>query len=167
MYYISQYIAEFSTFIEWNNKIGGGRIGCFSGSYRNGWHHPCRLTVMGKDAQIIIGSGGKMSGVNIFARSKITIGNSFEIAAGTIIIDNNGHPTYSYDRTKGFDTPKPITIGNNVWIGLNCIILKGTTIGDNSIVSAGSVVKGTFPPYSLICGNPARIVKALNPCRFR
>lgn len=54
-----------------------------------------------------------------------------------------------------------LIIGENVWIGLNAIILKNTNIGDNSIVAAGSVVKGKFPSNVLIQGNPAKIVRTL------
>ena len=55
-----------------------------------------------------------------------------------------------------------IVIGNNVWIGLNAIILKGSVIGDNSVVTAGSVVKGVFPNNALIQGNPAQNVAKLH-----
>lgn len=77
------------------------------------------------------------------------------------MIDGNGHETYSLNRTIGRDMPKPIVIGNNVWIGVNAIILKGSMIGENSIVGAGSVVNGLFPANSLIIGNPAKLVKIL------
>jgi acetyltransferase-like isoleucine patch superfamily enzyme len=51
-----------------------------------------------------------------------------------------------------------IVIGNNVFIGINCIILSNTSIGDNCIVGAGSVVRGQFPENSVIAGNPAQII---------
>jgi acetyltransferase-like isoleucine patch superfamily enzyme len=51
-----------------------------------------------------------------------------------------------------------IRIGNNVFVGTNCIILYGTTIGDNCIVGAGSVVRGHYPDNSVIVGNPAKVV---------
>ena len=56
---------------------------------------------------------------------------------------------------------KPITIGDDVWIGCNSIILKGVKIGNGSIVAAGSVVTKSVPPFSLVAGNPAKIVKEL------
>lgn len=55
----------------------------------------------------------------------------------------------------------PVAIGNNCWIGQNAVILKGVVIGDNSIVGASSVVTKSVPPCSVVCGNPARIVRSL------
>ena len=59
------------------------------------------------------------------------------------------------------DFPKPITIGNNVWIGANVIVLKGTVLGDNTVVGTGSVVKGEYPSNCVIVGNPAKIIKRI------
>lgn len=56
---------------------------------------------------------------------------------------------------------KSITIEDNVWITMNCIILAGVTIGKNSVVAAGSVVTKSQPPNSLIAGNPAKVVKQI------
>jgi acetyltransferase-like isoleucine patch superfamily enzyme len=53
----------------------------------------------------------------------------------------------------------PIIIGDNVWIGMNCIILKGVTIGDGAIIAAGSVVNKDIPPRALAAGAPARVIK--------
>ncbi len=72
------------------------------------------------------------------------------IASGVNIIDSNGHEVKSYNRTVGRDEPSEIVIGNNVWIGLNAIILKDTQIGYNSIVAAGTVVKGYYGANSII-----------------
>lgn len=59
------------------------------------------------------------------------------------------------------DTEKtsPIHIGNHCWIGCNCIVLKGVTIGDGAVVAAGSVVTKNIPPNTLVAGNPAKIIK--------
>lgn len=114
-----------------------------------------------KGANIEIGSNSRINGTYIHAQTCVSIGKNCVIAAGTNIIDSNGHEIYSVNRTIGRDTPHPILIGNNVWIGINSVILKDTIIGDNCVVSAGSVVKGHFPPNSLIQGNPAKIKKIL------
>ena len=55
--------------------------------------------------------------------------------------------------------PRTIKIGNHVWIGTSAIILKGSVIRENSIVAAGAIVSGEFPPNSVIAGNPAKVVK--------
>lgn len=58
-------------------------------------------------------------------------------------------------------TPGKITIANNVWIASNCTILKGVTIGEGSVVAAGSVVTRSVPPYTLVGGNPARVIRPI------
>ena len=57
----------------------------------------------------------------------------------------------------------PVIIGNNVWIGMNATILKGVTIGDNSVVAAGSVVTKSVPANVVVAGNPAVVIKKLDP----
>jgi acetyltransferase-like isoleucine patch superfamily enzyme len=114
-----------------------------------------------KNARIMIGDNCRVNGAYIHAQKEITIGKNCVIASGVHIIDSNGHELYSNNRTRGRDVAKEIVIGDNVWIGLNAIILKDTRIGNNSVVAAGSVVKGNFPENSLIQGNPAVLVKRL------
>ncbi len=149
------------------SKRGGVKIGegCTIGRKAKGYHAgmPFYTTLLndGNDSHIIIGDNCRLNGAYVHAQNNITIGNNCVLAAGISIIDSNGHELYSKDRTIGHDTSKPIRIGNNVWIGLNSIILKDTTIGDNSVVAAGSVVKGHFPANSLLQGNPAVVVKNL------
>jgi len=111
-----------------------------------------------KEAEIVIGENCRLNGVYIHAQKSIKIGKNTVIAAGVNIIDSNGHILASRNRTEGRDKPKSIEIGENVWIGLNSVILKNSKIGDNSVVSAGSVVKGDFPNNSVITGNPAKVV---------
>lgn len=116
----------------------------------------------GVNSEIVIGDNCRLNGVYVHAQKKVIVGKNCVMAAGVNIIDSNGHELYSLNRTKGRDEPKEIILGNNVWIGLNSIILKGTRIGDNSVIAAGSVVKGDFPENSLIHGNPAICVSVLN-----
>ena len=134
-----------------------------SKGYHCGMPFACTLLADRPGSLISIGNHSRINGAYLHAQSSITVGRNSLIAAGVNILDSNGHPLYSADRTTGRDTPSPILIGDNVWIGLNAIILKGTTIGDNSVVSAGSVVQGDFPPNSLIEGNPAKVVKTIHP----
>jgi acetyltransferase-like isoleucine patch superfamily enzyme len=96
---------------------------------------------------------------------RITIGRRCLIAGRVHLADASGHPTDPAQRLAGLPGPadkvRPITIGDNVWIGMSSIILPGTTIGEGSVVSAGSVVRGEVPPYTLVAGNPARPVASL------
>lgn len=73
------------------------------------------------------------------------------------------HPTDPVVRngTKGPETGKPITIGEDCWFGGNCIVLPGVTIGRGSTVGAGSVVTKNVPPYSVVVGNPARVLRSV------
>lgn len=134
-------------------------------STQKGYHasmpFPSTILMDSETAYIKIGAYSRINGVYIHAQKKITIGKNCVIAAGVNILDSNGHILASLNRTIGRDTPKKINIGNNVWIGLNSIILKDTLIGDNSVVSAGSIVKGIFPPNSIISGNPARVIDTI------
>ncbi|OOF46862.1 sugar O-acetyltransferase [Rodentibacter trehalosifermentans] len=72
-----------------------------------------------------------------------------------------GHPLDVELRNEGWEQAKPITIGNNVWIGGNVVILPGVTIGDNVVVGAGSVVNKDLPSNVLAFGNPCRIVREI------
>ena len=94
----------------------------------------------------------------IRCRERITIGNNVSIAYNVLIQDSDYHTTYD-DNGNPKPQTLPIVIEDNVWIGANVIILKGLTIGEGSIVAAGSVVTKSVPSYSLVGGDPARIIK--------
>lgn len=70
-----------------------------------------------------------------------------------------GHPINVEQRNKGLEYAKPITVGNNVWIGAGVQLLPGVTIGDNVTIGAGSVVTRDIPPCSVAVGNPCRVIK--------
>jgi acetyltransferase-like isoleucine patch superfamily enzyme len=115
---------------------------------------------------LTIGDHTKIGHACRFTVSKrITIGSYCRIAGGTTIIDSSGHPSDPETRKLGHpptaDEVKPVTIGDNVWIGMNALVLPGVTIGEGSIVSAASVVQGDVPPYTVVAGNPARRIATL------
>lgn len=113
-------------------------------------------------AKIEIGNNVGLSGVTLYARQSIKIGNNCRIGANTKILDNDFHPVDPQLRLQCSNKNmgiRPIEIGNNVFIGCNSIILKGTTIGDNTTIGAGSVVSGFIPANCVAAGNPARIIK--------
>ena len=130
----------------------------------------CHFTI-GYTGSLSIGDNTMFNGVSITAYKKVIIGENCQIASNTFIADTDFHPISPIERLKqvkgekySFDSvnKKGIVIGDNVWICWGAIILKGTKIGNNSIVGAGSVVKGNFPENVVIAGNPARIVKYLD-----
>ncbi len=88
----------------------------------------------------------------------VTIGNNVLIGAGVNLCSYDSHPINPEERhlPASPDTSKPIVIEDNTWIGINAMILKGVTVGKNSIVANGSVVMSKVPPNSLAIGNPAR-----------
>lgn len=88
----------------------------------------------------------------------IEIGDHVAIAAGTEFITHDGATWVFEDDVDGGGIFGKIAIGNNVFIGINCIILPNTSVGDNCIIGAGSVIRGQFPENSVIAGNPAQIV---------
>jgi len=114
-----------------------------------------------KGAIVIIGNNVGLSGVSIHSRESIKIGNNTIIGANTSIWDNDFHELDWNDRLnrKGNINTAPIIIGNNVFIGEGCRILKGVTIGDRAIVGVGSIVTKDIPADEIWAGNPARFIR--------
>ena len=88
----------------------------------------------------------------------VEIGNHVAIAGGTQFISHDGAIWCFRDEIKNGDIFGKIKIGNNVFIGNNCVILPNTTVGDNCIIGIGSIVRGQFPDDSVIIGNPAKVI---------
>ncbi len=101
-------------------------------------------------------------GVRISSACRVTIGHSVMMANGVYLTDADWHD--SYDRTAA-GRRAPIAIGENVWLGDSVIVCKGVAIGDNSIIGAGAVVVDAIPANVVAAGNPARVVKTLDPNR--
>lgn len=129
------------------------------------WNSKCKLIVLA-GATMTIGDGSGMNGVMIYCSKEIRIGRNVKIGGGSRISDSNHHSlNYKERRTKEDSKcakSTPIIIGDDVFIGANCYIGKGVSIGDRSIVAAGSVVVKSIPADEVWGGSPARFIKKLN-----
>lgn len=119
--------------------------------------------VAGKCGHIIIHDGVSMSNVGIFSDNLVEIGEGTNIGGGSRICDTDFHSSSPDDRYNGNKNvpTKPVHIGKRVFIGGHCYILKGVTIGDESVIGGGSVVTKTIPAREIWAGNPAKFIKKL------
>jgi acetyltransferase-like isoleucine patch superfamily enzyme len=104
-----------------------------------------------------------LPGVRIAAATSISIGDNCMLATNSYVTDADWHD--QYDRTAAPGKTRAVLLGNNVWIGDSAIVCKGVSIGDNSIVGAGAIVTRDVPANVVVAGNPARVVKPLDPTR--
>jgi acetyltransferase-like isoleucine patch superfamily enzyme len=102
-------------------------------------------------------------GVRISAAKSIQIGDNCMFASNVYISDSDWHGIYN--RIRPFRSEKPIIIEDNVWLGERVIVNKGVCIGENSVIGAGSIVTKNIPANSIAAGNPARVIKTINPKR--
>jgi acetyltransferase-like isoleucine patch superfamily enzyme len=130
-----------------------------------------------------IGDGCYIGGVRIISAARVEIGNWVTMAWGITIYDHNSHSldyrerindqrqqlldwgTGNFIKNKNWSvvSKKPISIGDYVWIGFDAVILKGVTIGTGAVVGARAVVTQDVEPWTVVAGNPARVVKRLTP----
>ena len=94
--------------------------------------------------------------------AKVTFGDNVFIAPNCCFTTAE-HPTDPDLRRDGVEMAKPITVGNNVWIGAGSTVLAGVTIGDDAVIGAGSVVTRDIPPGVVACGVPCRVMRAVTP----
>lgn len=135
-----------------------------------------------KDGHISIGDHTYIGGSTFISHNSIEVGNNVTIAWGCTIYDHDSHSLNYLDRRRDVDdelddirngrnfiqnkdwsnvNSKPIKICDDAWIGMNCIILKGVTVGEGAIVGAGSVVTKDVPSWTVVAGNPATVVKEI------
>jgi acetyltransferase-like isoleucine patch superfamily enzyme len=119
-----------------------------------GINHPCIITAFNAGAEIRIGENSGFSGTVLAAFAGITIGHDVKCGANTLISDSDWHPE---DPRSG--SPKPIIIGNRVWLGINSVVLKGVSIGENSVIGANSVVTKSIPANVIAAGNPCKVIR--------
>lgn len=115
------------------------------------------------DGVIKIGDGVGLSNTTIVAESFVVIGEYTNIGGSTKIYDTDFHSIDSRVRLNGDKDIKssPVTIGERVFIGGHCLILKGVTIGNDSVIGAGSVVTKDVPSGEIWAGNPARFIRKI------
>jgi len=155
-------------------QIGFGEVGIFDKKKEHSvWNVKGKIVFKGKcflGAGIrlnIAESGTLMFGhnVNITANSAIDCQREMSFGDGCLVswenlfIDGDHHNIFD-SAGNLTNSPKNITIGNHVWFGCRCLILKGVIVADNCVVAAGSVLNGAYTtPNSIIAGSPAKIVK--------
>ena len=135
------------------------------------------------DGKIVIGKHFYEGGYTyVLSTDSITIGDCVIVSNHVRIMDNNSHPTDPKKRWEmsvegsvledGSSSPlwsntladhAPVVIEDNAWIGEFAAVLKGVTVGKGSVIASHSVVTKDVPPYSIVAGNPARVVKTLEP----
>jgi acetyltransferase-like isoleucine patch superfamily enzyme len=129
---------------------------------------------IGENGKCTVGDFTLLNGAIVMAEERIDIGYYCLISWGVGMADSDFHPLEPAQRLVDAQAlapffknrpprPKlktaPVKIGDNVWIGMNAVILKGVTIGDNSVVAAGAVVTKSVPANVIVAGNPAEVVK--------
>jgi galactoside O-acetyltransferase len=142
----------------------------------------CKIIFESSEGIVTIGDRVYIGGSTIICRNNIDFGSDIFVAWGTYFYDHDSHSLDYRERQKDLIrqledyranrdlimskdwnvvNTKPIKICSNVWIGMNCIILKGVTIGEGAVVGAGSVVTHDVPAWSVVAGNPAKTVKEI------
>jgi len=122
----------------------------------------CKFVVM-KNGKLQIGKKVAMSNATIIASLSVQIGNNIMIGGGTTIVDTDFHsfnPDHWHTSNDALNMKsEPVIINDNVFIGMDSVILKGVTIGSNVIIAARSVITKDIPPYQIWGGNPAKFIR--------
>lgn len=130
-----------------------------------GVNHSVVLRTLSSNAQIVIGSDCGISGGAICASINVELGSECLLGANVTITDTDFHSINPERRRFNNDSQAilstPVKIQNNVFIGNGSVILKGVTVGENSVVGAFSVVTKNIPSNSISAGNPAKLIRSL------
>lgn len=121
-----------------------------------GINRPCSISTLTQEAKIEIGNNCGFSGTVIGAFKSIKIGNNVRCGANTLITDSDWHLD---DHRAG--EPKDVVIGDNVWLGINVVVLKGVSIGNNTLIGANSVITKDIPSDVIAAGNPCKVIKQI------
>ena len=130
-----------------------------------GVNHPVILALLRPGAKLFIGDDTGISGGSICAAKSVVIGKSCLIGANALVADCDFHAVKPEGRRHNSDPDdigcEPVVIEDNVWLGANVTVLKGVTIGKNTVVAAGSVVTESLPPDVVAGGVPAKVIRKL------
>lgn len=138
----------------------------------HGLNRHCMLSTLREEAKIVVGKNVGMSGTVIASAVSITIGDRVFCGANTTITDTDSHSLDYRDRVPGAFVEKPknwkepiniaeVVIEDDVFLGMNVIVLKGVTIGKGTVVGAGSIVTHDLPSYVIAAGQPAKVILSL------
>ncbi len=138
-----------------NCKFGYKSSPMFYSSY-------CYIEARNVDSRIFFGKNNYFNNnCRIESTDKIEFGSNILVGVNCSFLDNDGHNLTIDNRKRGLPNAAPIQIGNNVFFGDNVTVLKGVTIGDNSVIGNGSVVTKSIPSNTIAVGNPAKVIREL------
>ena len=125
---------------------------------------PVVLSTRTAEARITVGADCGFTGAVLVAAERISLGDRVLVGANVSIVDTDFHPLTPEDRECDLNAGAcaPIMIHDDVFVGMDSLILKGVEIGEGSVVGAGSVVSRDVPPRTVVAGNPARPVRTLD-----
>jgi len=129
---------------------------------RLGLRSPCIFSTS-KDGLIEIGDDSGINGTAIYAAGRVTVGKRVMIGDGTRITDRQSHPIDVIPRRYAPETEasRPVVIEDDVWIGMDVLIMSGVCIGHGSVIGAKAVVTHNIPPLVVAAGVPARVIRPL------
>jgi acetyltransferase-like isoleucine patch superfamily enzyme len=119
-------------------------------------NRPCMISTLDEKAVVEIGDNCGFSGTVIGGFKYIKLGNNVRCGANTLITDSDWHPD---DPRVG--APADVIIGDNVWLGVNVVVLKGVEIGANTVIGANSLVVKNIPANVIAAGNPCKVISEL------
>ena len=130
-----------------------------------GINHPVILSTLAEGAVIHIKEGCGISGSSICAAYRIELGEDSYLGANSCVYDTDFHPLAAVARKNQKSIlcadSGPVTVGKNVWIGANALVLKSVQVGDRAVIGAGAIVTKDIPADSIAAGNPAKVIRSI------
>jgi acetyltransferase-like isoleucine patch superfamily enzyme len=129
-----------------------------------GPNRPCIISTRTPQAQLSIGDDFGMTGGSIVCAQSVSIGSRVTVGCNSVIADTDFHPLDPDARQADMlaGATAPVVIEDDVFIGMQCLILKGVMLGAGSVIGAGSVVTRDVPPRAIVAGNPARVIRMVS-----